>query len=126
MLGLLKIVRWELLKIFSKWRTYIGFITILILVPLIMLLVGKYGWSLERDAAHALQDSFEYVGTAVNGLLIAYYLMNVLWIHFPFFIILVAGDIMASEGASGTYRLLLTRPINRFQVVTGKYLATYI
>lgn len=126
MLTLLKIVRWEVVKIFSKWRTYIGFITMLILVPLIMLLVRKYGWSLEQDAAHALQESFEYVGKAVNGLFIAYYLMNVLWIHFPFFIILVAGDIMAAEGASGTYRLLLTRPVSRFQVLTGKYIASYI
>lgn len=125
MVMLFKIVRWELFKIFSKWRTYIGFITILLLTPLVMLLIRKYGWQFERDAASSIRDTFDYYGRAVNGLFISYYLMNVLWVHFPFFIILVAGDIMAAEGASGTYRVLLTRPVSRLQVVTGKYIATY-
>ncbi len=126
MVELFKIVRWELFKIFSKWRTYIGFITILVLTPLIMLLIRKFGWEFELDAASSISDTFDYYGRAVNGLFISYYLMNVLWVHFPFFVILVAGDIMAAEGASGTYRMLLTRPVSRWQIVTGKYIATYL
>jgi ABC-2 type transport system permease protein len=51
--------------------------------------------------------------------------MNVLWIHFPFFIVLVAGDIMAGEGAAGTFRVLLTRPVSRFWIITAKFIATF-
>lgn len=115
----------ELIKIFSKWRTYIGFATIAVLVPLIMGLVRRYGFGLEYEATRSLGNSFEFIGSLANGLLVSYYLMNVLWVHFPFFIMLVAGDVMASEGAAGTYRLWLTRPINRLQVVTSKFLATF-
>ncbi len=126
MLLTLKAFYWETVKIFSKLRTYIGFITIVILIPVIMLLVRKYGFDVQDMAFRPLENSFVFVGTLVNGLLISYYLMNVLWVHFPFFIILVAGDVMAGEGASGTFRILLTRPISRFQVVTSKFLATFL
>jgi len=123
---ILKATRLELIKIFSKWRTYIGFATIIVMAPLIMGLVRKYGFGIEHEALRSLGNTFEYVGSLANGLLVSYYLMNVLWVHFPFFIVLVAGDVMASEGASGTYRLWLTRPIGRFQVATSKFLATFI
>lgn len=125
MLLILKATKLELIKIFSKWRTYIGFATVAVLIPLIMWLVRKYGFGIENQALRSLGDSFEFVGSLANGLLVSYYLMNVLWVHFPFFIVLVAGDVMASEGASGTYRLWLTRPIGRFQVITSKFLATF-
>jgi len=126
MLLTLKAFYWETFKIFSKLRTYIGFITIVILIPVIMLLVRKFGFDIQDMAFRPLENSFIFVGTLVNGLLISYYLMNVLWVHFPFFIILVAGDVMAGEGASGTFRMLLTRPISRVQVVTSKFLATFL
>jgi len=67
-----------------------------------------------------------FVGSLVNGLIVSYFLMNVLWVHFPFFIVLVAGDIVSSEGAAGTFRIWLTRPISRFQVITAKFIATFV
>jgi len=120
----LKNIYYEIFKIFSKSRTYIGFVTIIILIPIIMLLVRKYGFEVQDQALRSLGNTFVFVGSLVNGLLISYYLMNVLWIHFPFFIVLVAGDIMAGEGAAGTFRILLTRPVNRFWIITSKFVAT--
>ncbi len=120
----LKNIYYEILKIFSKSRTYIGFVTVIILIPIIMLLVRKYGFEVQDQALKSLGNTFVFVGSLVNGLLVSYYLMNVLWIHFPFFIVLVAGDIMAGEGAAGTFRILLTRPVNRFWIITSKFVAT--
>jgi len=123
---LIKAIRIELIKVFSKLRTYIGFGTILILIPLIMFLVRKYGFDIQNSAFESLENSFTFVGSLVNGYLISYYLMTVLWVHFPFFIVLVAGDIVASESSAGTFRILLSRPISRFQVITAKYITTFI
>lgn len=123
---ILKATYLECIKIFSKWRTYIGFITIAILIPVIMLLVRKFGFDIQDDVIESIEDSFFIVGSLVNGLIVSYYLMNVLWVHFPFFIILVAADVVAGEGAAGTFRILLTRPISRFQVTTSKFFATSI
>jgi len=121
----LKAAYFEVLKIFSRPRTYIGFATIAILIPLIMFLARRYGFDVQDQALQSLGNSFLFVGSLVNGLLVSYYLMNVLWVHFPFFIVLVAGDIMAGEGAAGTFRILLTRPVTRFQIITAKFCATF-
>jgi len=125
MIVLIKATYFEILKIFNRLRTYIGFATIVILVPIIMYLAHRYGFETQDQALRSLGDSVLFVGTLVNGLLASYYLMNVLWVHFPFFIVLVSGDIMAGEGAAGTFRILMTRPISRFQIITAKFLATF-
>jgi len=125
MIVLIKATYFEILKIFNRLRTYIGFATIVILVPIIMYLAHRYGFETQDQALRSLGDSVLFVGTLVNGLLVSYYLMNVLWVHFPFFIVLVSGDIMAGEGAAGTFRILMTRPISRFQIITAKFLATF-
>jgi len=123
---LLKATWYEIIKIASKWRTYIGFITIAVLIPVIMFLVRKYGFGVQDNALNSMKNSFMFVGSLVNGLIISYFLMNVLWVHFPFFIVLVAGDVVSSEGAAGTFRIWLTRPISRFQVITAKFIATFV
>ncbi len=127
MISLLTATRLELIKTYSRYRTYIGFVTISILVPLIMWLVRKYGFDeMQGNTLNSLENSFVFVGSLVNGLLISYYLMTVLWVHFPFFIVLVGGDIVASESSAGTFRLWLSRPVSRFTVLTSKFLATFI
>jgi ABC-2 type transport system permease protein len=44
-------------------------------------------------------------------------------VHIPFLILLVGGDLLAGEATAGTYRMLLTRPVSRFQVITAKFIA---
>lgn len=124
MILLIKATYFEILKIFNRMRTYIGFAMITLLVPVIMYLVHRFGFDVQDQALQSLGDSVMFVGTLVNGLLVSYYLMNVLWVHFPFFIVLVGGDIMAGEASAGTFRILMTRPISRFQILTSKFIAT--
>jgi ABC-2 type transport system permease protein len=63
------------------------------------------------------------VGNLLNGYWISYIILNALTIHIPFLITLVAGDLLAGEATAGTYRLLVTRPVSRMQIVTSKFLA---
>jgi ABC-2 type transport system permease protein len=44
-------------------------------------------------------------------------------VHIPFLITLVAGDLLAGESTAGTYRILLTRPVSRLQVLSSKFIA---
>jgi ABC-2 type transport system permease protein len=52
--------------------------------------------------------------------------MNSLWIHVPILISFVAGDMLAGEATSGTYRLILTRPVSRTGIFLSKYAATLL
>lgn len=116
----------EFLKTFLKWRTYIGFIAIGIVVPLV-----EYGFKLEggnmvRNMERGLSQDFLFLGSLFNGYFVTYFLMNSMWIHIPFLITLVAGDILAGEATAGTFRILLTRPPSRTRIFLTKYGVTLL
>jgi ABC-2 type transport system permease protein len=123
---MLTIIGIELYKIFKKWRTYIGFIAIAVLVPIIQLAMLAEGERSLDFMTHNLQQSFVFVGNLLNGYLISYIILNSLVVHIPFLIALVAGDLLAGEATGGTYRLIITRPVSRFKVITSKFLSGII
>lgn len=112
----------ELLKLFARRRTYIGFGAFLALEIVIWLLfkflngekriaalISRQGHAFEQyDSAFTL--AFIIIGLSVL-LLGAIYLA------------LVAGDIVAKENEDGHYRLLLVRPISRVRLLFIKYLS---
>ncbi len=113
----------EIIKAFSKWRTYIGFGAIGAGVVLAMWGFSIGGAEIQRDLLRSLGNEFITTGNLANGMWASYLLMNTLFIHIPFLITLVAGDVVAGEGTAGTFRIYLTRPVSRARVLTSKLLA---
>lgn len=120
---MIKIVNIELYKIFKKWRTYIGFMAIAVLIPIIQIAMLVEGEKSLDFMTRNLQQSFIFVGNLLNGYLISYIILNALTIHIPFLVALVTGDLLAGEATAGTYRILITRPVSRLKLVTSKFLA---
>lgn len=116
----------ELFKIFKKWRTYIGFIAVALLVLVIQLAISISGRDATSGLTGQLSDSFIMVGNLLNGYFVSYMILNSIIVNVPFLIVLVAGDMLAGEATAGTYRILLTRPVSRFQVVLSKFLTSII
>ncbi len=112
----------EFIKVFSRWRTYIGFIAIAVVVPLVMWGFSLGGSIIQREMLQELGDEFIITGSLANGMWASYLLMNALFIHVPFLIILVAGDVVAGEGTAGTFRIYLTRPVSRSRILIAKLL----
>jgi ABC-2 type transport system permease protein len=123
---LFKLVNIELIKTFGKVRSLLGFIALAVLMPLIIWGFSQGASSVEKDVASRLGDSFIIVGSVFNGFLVTYITMNFLWVHVPFLLMLVAGDIVAGEGALGTFRITLTRRVSRFKIILSKLIATYL
>ena len=123
---MLTLIQIELYKIFKKWRTYIGFIAIGLLIPVIHIAMYYSGSDVIDGRAEGLQNSFMIVGNLVNGYLASYLIMMSLVVHIPFLITLVSGDLLAGEATAGTYRMLITRPVSRTQIITSKFLAGII
>lgn len=123
---MLDLISIELYKIFKKWRTYIGFIALGVLVPLIHIAMVIEGKSTINFMTQSIQESFVFVGNLLNTYLISYIILTSLAVHIPFLITLVAGDLLAGEATSGTYRVLLTRPISRTKLVFVKFVAGLI
>ena len=123
---LIKLVGIEIIKIFGKMRSLLGFLALAVLMPLIIWGFSKGATGIEQDLVRQLEGSFIIVGSVFNGFLVTYITMNFLWVHIPFLIMLVAGDVVAGEGASGTFRIILTRRISRIKVLIAKLIATYL
>lgn len=123
---MIRLVHYELLKTFLKKRTYLGFLIIVVIVPLIEVAMKIEGGRIVQVWTRSLQQDFFFVGSLFNGWLVAYQLMNSLWIHVPILISFVAGDMLAGEATSGTYRLILTRPVSRTGILFSKYVATLL
>ncbi len=123
---MLTLIQIELYKIFRKWRSYIGFIAITLLVVIIQVAISYEGARTLKFATRSLQQSFVFVGNFLNGYLVSHIIMNSLYIHIPFLVTLVAGDLMSGEATAGTYRMLIARPVSRFNIVTAKFIAGII
>jgi ABC-2 type transport system permease protein len=123
---MLLILKNELLKTYLKWRTYIGFIAILVLVPLVEIALKLEGGSMIRGMTRSLEKDFFFVGNLFNAYFITQLIMNSLWVHIPFLISLVAGDQLAGEATGGTFRLILIRPASRTRILLAKYLTTLV
>ncbi|HZG00957.1 MAG TPA: ABC transporter permease [Chitinophagales bacterium] len=123
---LLAATQLELYKIFSRPRTYIAFAVIVVLVAAIQFGIHAEGQTMLDAATQNLHDTFDFSGNLLNGYFTSYMILNMLWVHVPFLVALVTGDLLSGEAASGTLRLLLTRSIGRTEWVIAKFIAAVI
>ena len=123
---MITLINIELQKIFKKWRTYIGFIAVFVMTTIVQIALYLTQDDFIRSTTRALNDSFFLQGNFFNGYVVAYLILNAMFIHIPFLIVLVGGDLFAGEATAGTYRMVLTRPISKFNLVTSKFLAGFI
>jgi ABC-2 type transport system permease protein len=123
---MITLINIELQKIFKKWRTYIGFIAVFVMTTIVQIALYLTQDDFIRSTTRALNDSFFLQGNFFNGYVVAYLILNAMFIHIPFLIVLVGGDLFAGEATAGTYRMVLTRPISKFNFVTSKFLAGFI
>jgi ABC-2 type transport system permease protein len=112
------VLRWELRKLVSQKRTYLGLFLAAIL-PLIFVLVQNLhqhrgGRNENIFASHITESG---LATPVLMLLFMSFFM------LPLIAALVAGDIVANEDGNGTLKTILTRSVDRGQVFAAKTLA---
>ena len=120
----MKLLWLEIFKTFSRWRTYIAFGFIALIVILTEIVMKLSADEIMLRMMRSLQKDFLIFGNLLNGWFVTAFIMNSLHFHIPFLITLVAGDIVSSEATSGTVRLLLIRPPSRSKIITAKYLAS--
>jgi ABC-2 type transport system permease protein len=91
-------------------------------VPLIHVAMLVEGSRTLNFMTQNIQQSFVFVGNLLNGYFVSYLTLSSLAVHIPFLITLVAGDLLAGEATQGTYRLLVTRPVSRTQIIVSKFI----
>jgi ABC-2 type transport system permease protein len=124
---MLQLIQIELLKIFRKPRTYISFGAIALMVIVIQIALKFDGKSYIEFVVGGLKDSLDIPYTKIlNGYFVCFVILNLLLIHIPLLIALVAGDSIAGEANMGTLRLLASKPVSRNGLLLAKFMATVI
>ncbi len=116
----------EAIKTLQKKRTYISFILLFFLVPMIVLAIGNGSGYLEMQIYGQLKDSFIVFGSLTNGYLSSYLIIAILVGQMPFLATIVAAEIVSGEYAKGTFRMYLSRPISRYKVLFSKLIVVII
>jgi ABC-2 type transport system permease protein len=117
----------ELFKIFRKPRTYISFGAIAAMVIIVQIALKFDGKSYVEFILGNIKETFEIPYTTIlNGYFVCFIILNLLLIHIPLLIALVAGDEIAGEANMGTLRLLASKPVSRTQLMLAKFSATIV
>jgi len=114
--------RFELVKMFSRKRTYIGFAAFLLMEVFLLFLLN-----LPRPKAnfrHIIEQNGYGFDEFYSGYTLAMQILTyTTTLLGSLYLALIAGDLMAKEIEDGTMRMLLCRPISRIRVTLLKYLA---
>ncbi len=114
----------ELRKLFTRKRTYIGYVVFLVFEALLLSLWVQVG----RDQFEALaKRNFVPVDLLSSSLTATYWIMGFsMFLLGSIYFALVSGDIVAKETEDGNMRMVLARPISRLRVLLLKYAAVII
>lgn len=120
------VIQIELFKIFRRPRTYIAFAAITGLIGII-----QFGLKLEGDAyvdfmMRDITSSLTIEGKILNGYQVCYIILQILLVHVPLLIALVAADMISGEANMGTLRLMLAKPISRTNILLAKFIAAMV
>lgn len=118
------LIQIELFKIFRRPRTYIAFAAITGLIGII-----QFGLKLDGDSyidfmMRDITSSITIEGKILNGYQVCYIVLQILLVHVPLLIALVAADMISGEANMGTLRIMLTKPISRTKFLLAKFMAT--
>jgi ABC-2 type transport system permease protein len=118
-------LRFELLKMFSRKRTYIGFAAFVVMEVLVIFLLNRPG---PREHMRRIIENSGYTfDSYYSGLTLA--MMIIPWTAVllgSLYLALVAGDLVAKEVEDGTMRMLMCRPVSRVRVALLKYLSAIV
>jgi ABC-2 type transport system permease protein len=120
----------ELFKIFRKPRTYLAFAIIgafILLIQLGLFVNGKDWLKFILGSLDETMDLTDKEYTKLNnGYAVCFFVLNLLLVHVPILVALVAGDVVSGEAGMGTLRLLAAKPVSRTAIILAKYLATAV
>jgi ABC-2 type transport system permease protein len=113
----LTVYRWELRKLVSQKRTYLG-LGLVIVLPLFFVLFQNVHQRHDHGADNIFAAQITQSGLATPVLMLLFLSVFML----PLAAALVAGDVVAAEDGNGTLKTILTRSVNRGQVFAAKAL----
>jgi ABC-2 type transport system permease protein len=123
---MIRLIQFETYKLVRQPRVWLTFGVMAVLMFLINLGMALDGQKMFDLLLKPLSEQFIISGNLINGHLIAYVALNMLWVHIPLLLVIVTGDLVSGEFDSGTIRLMLCSAWTRSQWLTAKIAAAFL
>ena len=124
---MLQLLQIELYKIFKKPRTFIAFGVITAIILLVQVAMKFGGEEYVGFVMSGLSGTFDAPpGQVLNGYFVCFIILNLLLIHVPILVALIAGDMVSGEANMGTLRLLAAKPVSRTRLLMVKFIAASV
>lgn len=117
--------RGELVKLFARKRTYIGFGAFVGVEALILFMLNLD--KVRKAISRVIEEAGYPAEAYLSGLTLAF--MVLLWSVFllgSLYLALVAGDVVSKEAEDGTLRMMLCRPVSRNRILNLKLAAVIV
>jgi ABC-2 type transport system permease protein len=123
---MIPLILFETYKLIRQPRVWLTLAVMTVLMFLINLGMAIDGQKMFDLLLKPLSEQFIISGNLINGQLIAYVALNMLWVHIPVLLVIVTGDLVSGEFDAGTIRLVLCTTWTRTQWLTAKVVAALI
>ena len=123
---MIRLIQFETYKLIRQPRVWLTFAVMAVMIFLINLGVALDGREMLDLLLQPLSDQFIISGNLINGHLIAYLALNMLWVHIPVLLVVVTGDLVSGEFESGTIRVALCTTWTRSQWLIAKVVAMFL
>jgi ABC-2 type transport system permease protein len=124
---MMQLLQTEIYKVFRRPRTYIAFAVITLIILLIQVALMFDKDEFVGIMLSGMNESMQAPADEVlNGYSVCYIILNLLLVHVPILVALVAGDMISGEAAQGTLRILASKPVSRNNLLFIKFIAASI
>src|SRR5690606_10817498 len=100
---------------------YYGLFAIFFIELLVVLAAYYQGNDILDLLLSNLKDSFYFEGTLLNGNLIIYLLLNMLWFHLPLILMILVAGTLTTEYKDGTLQSVMLQPVRKWKFILSKY-----
>ena len=111
----------EIFKLIRQSKTYYGLFAIFFIELLVVVAAYFQGNDILDLLLSNLKDSFYFEGNLLNGNLIIYLLLNMLWFHLPLILMILVAGTLTSEFKDGTLQSVMLQPISKWKFILSKY-----
>lgn len=122
---MIKLVYIELYKLVRQPRTWITFLVLFVIMGLVNFGIYTEGENMFELLLKPLSRQFFIQGNIINGYLISYLSLNMLWVHIPVLLVIVTADLVSGELDTGTIRILLCSTYTRTEWLLAKMFAAF-
>jgi len=123
---MINLLSFEAYKLVRQQRVWLTFGVMLILIVLINIGMSTDGEKMFELLLKPLSKQFIIEGNLMNGNLIGYLALNMLWVHIPVLLVIVTADLISGEMESGTIRLLLCSTWSRMHWLFAKITVAFV